>query len=141
MASHETLPVTEPTTPGGSTPAGKRKKLSQADFDAWINDPRFNRTFRLPADPAGGDGNKEINVSYADFGYHRDADTVEDAVEDEEDVLLFFGPLMSSQFLSAAKDGMAKRHKVRVIHVARPGIGKSDAVPAEKRLEDCRGES
>ena len=58
----------------------------------------------------------------------------------EEQVFLFFGPLLSSRLFNTAKDGLAKRYKVRIVNPERPGIGKTDSVPAEKLLEVWRGE-
>ncbi|ETI29176.1 hypothetical protein G647_01629 [Cladophialophora carrionii CBS 160.54] len=115
-------------------PTTTAKKLSQEEFTAYINDPRLNRTFQLPADPSRG-RTTPFQVSYADFGYHR-----EDGHDDhgEEQVLLFFGPLMSSRLHNAAKDGLAKRYKVRIVNAERPGIGKTDSVPAERLLEVWR---
>lgn len=113
------------------------KTLSQEDFTAYINDPRLNRTFQLPADPSRGRP-KPFQVSYADFGFHRE-DTRDD--DGEEQVLLFFGPLVSSRLFNTAKDGLAKRYKVRIVNAERPGIGKTDSVPAERLLEVWRGES
>ncbi|KAF2230349.1 hypothetical protein EV356DRAFT_509172 [Viridothelium virens] len=119
------------TTTKTSTPA---ISLSPEEFKAYINDPRFNRTFQLPADPSRGRP-KPFQISYSDFGFHR-----EDAGDDdsEEQVLLFFGPLTSSRFFNIAKDGLAKRYKVRVVNAERPGIGKTDSVPAERLLEVWR---
>ncbi|KAF2101244.1 hypothetical protein NA57DRAFT_53220 [Rhizodiscina lignyota] len=137
MASPD-MPSASPTTAtkatASSSQTGAAKTLSADEFTAYINDPRLNRTFQLPADPSRGRP-KPFQVSYADFGFHR-----EDAGDDdgEEQVLLFFGPLMSSRLFHAAKDGLAKRYKVRIVSAERPGIGKTDSVPAEKLLEVWR---
>ncbi|EXJ65244.1 hypothetical protein A1O7_01585 [Cladophialophora yegresii CBS 114405] len=116
-------------------PSNTPKKLSPEEVTAYINDPCLNRTFHLPADPLRGRP-KPFLVSYADFGFHR-----EGALDDhgEEQVLLFFGPLVSSRLHNAAKDGLAKSYKVRILNVERPGIGKTDSVPAERLLEVWRG--
>lgn len=116
----------------------RAKKISKEECTAWINDPRFNRIFQLPADPSRGRP-EPFQVSYSDFGYHRE-DADGDDGEQEEKVLLFFGPLMSSRFWNTTKDDLAKRYKVRVVNVERPGIGRTDSVPSEKRLEIWRGE-
>jgi hypothetical protein len=129
-SSKATTKTTAKTT---STP----KKLSLEEFNVYIDDPRLSRTFELPADPSRGRP-KPFQVSYADYGYHR-----EDAGDDEgeEHVLLFFGPLMSSRLFNAAKDKLAKRYKVRILNAERPGIGKTDDLPAERLLEVWWGES
>lgn len=142
MASPD-IPLTSPTTATAGKTATKTtttgKTLSQGEFDAFINDPRFNRTFQLPADPSHGRP-EPFQVSYADFGFHRE-DAGDGDGDGEEQVLLFFGPLMSSRFFNAAKDELAKRYKVRIVNAERPGIGKTDSVPAERLLEVWRGES
>lgn len=132
--------VTENTIAADETDeiVAKDKRFSPEEFDAYISDPRFNRIFELPADPSRGRP-KPFQVSYADFGFHRE-DNASDDAEDEQ-VLLFFGPLVSSRLHNIAKDGLAKRYKVRIVSAERPGIGKTDSVPAEKLLEIWRGKS
>jgi hypothetical protein len=115
----------------------KDKALSPEEFTIYINDPRFNRTFQLPANPSRGRP-KPFQVSYADFGFHSEDSSGEDG---DEQVLLFFGPLVSSRLFNTAKDGLAKRYKVRILNAERPGIGKTDSVPAERLLEIWRGKS
>jgi hypothetical protein len=142
MASPD-MPLTTPTTATKTTTktTKKAKALSAEEFTAFINDPRLNRTFQLPADPSRGRP-EPFQVSYADFGFHReDAGHGDDNDEDEEQVLLFFGPLLSSRFFNAAKSSLAERYKVRIVNAERPGIGKTDSVPAERLLEVWRGES
>ncbi|EXJ85984.1 hypothetical protein A1O1_06353 [Capronia coronata CBS 617.96] len=132
MASPEMHSASPTTT---STTTTTTKTLSPEEFTTYINDPCLNRTFQLPADPSRGRP-EAFQVSYADFGYHR-----EDAGDDsdrEEQVFLFFGPLMSSRLFHGAKDGLAKRYKVRFVSAERPGIGKTDSVPAERMLEVWR---
>ncbi|KIW64358.1 hypothetical protein PV04_09300 [Phialophora macrospora] len=124
------VPSTSPTT-AMKTTTSSAKKLSPEEFTVYIDDPRLSRTFQLPADPSRG-RTKPFQVSYADYGFHRD-DTGDD--DREEHVLLFFGPLMSSRLFNAAKDRLAKRYKVRIVNAERPGIGNTDDVPAEKLLE------
>lgn len=105
-----------------------------APAPGYLDDPRFSRTFELPADPANGRGSP-FKLTYADFG-HRDETTPE-----EENVFLFFGTLMGSRLIHVAKHEMAKRHKIRFINVDRPGIGGTDAVAAEDSVELWRGTS
>ncbi len=130
------LPTTHPTgtetIPSTTTP---KKKLSKEEVNNYVNDPRFNRTFQLPADPSRGRP-KALQISYADYGFHRSNDASNDS---EENVLLFFGPLLSSRLHQIPKDELAKRYKIRIISIERPGIGKTDNVPAEQRIEVSRG--
>lgn len=109
--------------------------ISPEDLDNHISDARLNRTFQLPADPSRGRP-RPLQISYADFGFVREDGSDEGG---EERVLLFFGALMSSRLFHAAKDGMAKRYKARIVTAERPGIGKTDSVPAEMRLQVWRG--
>lgn len=127
--------ATEDTTPSSENnpPAAT---LSQEEFAAFINDPRLNRVFQLPAELLHGHPGT-FQISYADYGFHH-----EDGGDNElgeEQVLLFFGPLLSSRLWNAAKDGLAKRYRVRLVNVERPGIGRTDSVPAERMLEVWRG--
>lgn len=115
------------------------KTLSSEEFTAFINDPRLNRTFQLPADPSRGRP-EPFQVSYADYGFHREDAGDHDGGGEEEQVFLFFGPLLSSRFWNAAKKELAERYKVRIVNAERPGIGKTDSVPAERLLEVWRGE-
>jgi len=103
---------------------------SPEDFD--VNDPRFNQTFQLPADPANGRA-KPFTVRYADFGYRNEAHP------EEENVILFFAPLMGSRFLQITKDAVAKQSKVRFINPDRPGMGGTDPAPPGERVALWRG--
>lgn len=111
--------------------------LSQAKTEAQhtdnLNDPRFNMTFELPADLIVGCPNP-FKVMYADYGYRN-----EDHPE-EENVLLFYGPLLGSRLIHAAKDEMAKKHKIRILNLDRPGIGGTDAVDVKHRMSLWLGE-
>ncbi|KJZ70236.1 hypothetical protein HIM_10384 [Hirsutella minnesotensis 3608] len=93
----------------------------------YIDDPRFNRTFQLPLD-AGNGRASPFKVQYADYGYRNEA------CPEEENVFLFFGPLMASRLIHIAKDDIAVRHKVRIINLDRPGIGGTDACTASERM-------
>ena len=98
----------------------------------YINDPRFSRTFELPADPANGCP-KPFKITYADYGYRNETHP------EEEHVLLFFGPLLSSRFHHIAKDELAKKQKIRIINPDRPGIGGTDMVDVNERMNIWRG--
>ena len=101
--------------------------FTAAEFNAYINDPRFNQTSQLSLNPSLGLPSP-FQISYADFGYRGD----------DEQILLYFGPLMSSRFNSIAKDELAKKYRVRIIYPERPGIGKTDFAPAERLLSVWR---
>ncbi|KAK1989625.1 hypothetical protein LX36DRAFT_14506 [Colletotrichum falcatum] len=95
------------------------------DPATFLDDPRFHRTFALPAGP---DRPHPLQVTYSDYGYRDPEDP------DRERVLLLCGPLMGSRLLHVAKDALAKRHRVRVVHPDRPGFGGTTPVPAADRV-------
>ncbi|KAL7784670.1 hypothetical protein V8C37DRAFT_413270 [Trichoderma ceciliae] len=84
-----------------------------------IDEPRFNKTFELPADLAVGCPSS-FKVKYADYGYRN-----EDHPE-EENVLLFYG-------------GDRQKHNIRILNLDRPGIGGTDAVDVKHRMSLCLG--
>ncbi|RFU79340.1 alpha beta hydrolase fold family [Trichoderma arundinaceum] len=92
-----------------------------------INDPRFNKTIELSVDPAVGCPSS-FKVTYADYGYRNEVHP------EEENVFLFYGPLLGSRLAHAAKDGIAKKHKIRILNLDRPGIGGTDAVDVKQRM-------
>jgi pimeloyl-ACP methyl ester carboxylesterase len=100
------------------------------DPEAFLKDPRFNQTFQLLADPS--DDHASIQVKYSDYGYHNAAD---------ENVLLFFAPLCASRIFHCAKDELAKKYRVRIVVMDRPGFGGTDPVKLEKRPAMCRSKS
>ncbi|KAF2125600.1 hypothetical protein P153DRAFT_425959 [Dothidotthia symphoricarpi CBS 119687] len=84
---------------------------------------RFHRRFALLPNPDTG-RSKPYNVSYADYG-----DSTSNAV------VLFCGGLMGTRLSYSHLDQLAKAHNVRIIHPDRPGIGGSDPVELDKRIE------
>jgi pimeloyl-ACP methyl ester carboxylesterase len=106
--------------------------MEEAELAEYLNDPRFSRNFELPADPAHG-RESPFKIRYADFGYRNESHP------EQENVLLFFSPLFGSRLLHIAKDELAKRHKVRIISVDRPGVGGTDAVDPARSMAVWRG--
>ena len=100
---------------------------TMASVTDFVNDPRFSRTFELPADPDSG-RTRPFKVVYADYGYRNEADP------EQENVLLFFGPLMASRLMHIAKDELAKKHKIRILNPDRPGIGGTDFASVQDRM-------
>ncbi|KAK0711911.1 hypothetical protein B0H67DRAFT_491118 [Lasiosphaeris hirsuta] len=95
----------------------------------YVNDPRFSQTFELPANPhAARGGTGPFKVTYADFGYHHEGHP------EEDNVILFFSPLMASRLVQIAKDELAKKHKIRVIVADRPGFGGTDDIETKDKL-------
>lgn len=99
----------------------------------YVKDPRFNNKVELPP-TSFTSRNLPFNVAYAGYGY-RNATCPE-----EERVFLFFGPLMGSRLVHIAKDELARRHKIRIIHPDRPGVGGTDpAKDAHSSMRLWRG--
>lgn len=115
-------------------PATQQQGTTAAEQDQFLHDPRFRQTFELPADAARGRP-EPLRVTYADYGYRNEAHP------EDENVWLFFGPLVGSRMLHVTKDALAKRHKVRIVSPDRPGIGGTDDVMAERRMPVWLGES
>ncbi|KAF2813902.1 uncharacterized protein BDZ99DRAFT_227155 [Mytilinidion resinicola] len=93
----------------------------------FLCDIRFHRSIVLPPDPTKG-RLSPLRFSYSDYGYH-------DPLHPEsEAVVLFCGPLMGGRFAYAQLDTLLKRHRVRIIHPDRPGIGGSDPVKLQDRI-------
>ncbi|KAH9877319.1 hypothetical protein IAQ61_002683 [Plenodomus lingam] len=67
---------------------------------------------------------KSYRTSYADFG-----DVESNAV------ILFCGALMGTRFCYSPLDQLAKAYNVRILHPDRPGIGGSDSVELDKRIQ------
>jgi hypothetical protein len=95
----------------------------------YLDDPRFHREFVLPACQAHQAGSP-LRIRYADYGYDGG----------DGDVFMFFGPLLGSRLLHVSQDDIAKKHKIRVLAVDRPGIGGTEAVNIDCRMLVWRGE-
>jgi hypothetical protein len=104
------------------------------DTDAFVNDPRFNQKFDL-LPSQGSNRDHTIKVTYADYGYRNEAHP------EEETVLLWFSPMMASRWIGILRDERARREKIRIISIDRPGMGGTDAVSGESRIRICRGMS
>lgn len=98
-----------------------------------LDEPCFSRAFELPPDPANS-RHTTLKVTYADSGYRNEQ------APEEEHVLLFYGPMMATRWMSASKHTLAKKHKVRIIQIDRPGFGGTDEVDVADRISVCRGE-
>lgn len=93
-------------------------KASQADAVLeFLCDRRFHQQFTYTR------GNTRRRVSFADYG-----DSASTSV------VLFFGGLMGARFSYSPLDQLAKEHNVRIIHPDRPGVGGSDPVAIEDRI-------
>jgi hypothetical protein len=99
---------------------------------SYIDDPRFNRVFRYHPDPINGRAT-EFTVKYADYGYHNEGKPL------QENVFLFYGSLLASRLVHIAKDRLAKEHRIRIIHLDRPGIGGTDSSDGYNSMTLWRG--
>lgn len=93
----------------------------------FLCDLRFHKRFTLPSNPETSRA-KPYRVSYADYGD-----------QDSDAVVLFCGALMGTRFCYSPLDQLAKACNVRIIHPDRPGIGGSDAVELEQRIQTWLG--
>jgi hypothetical protein len=95
----------------------------------FLSDRRFHQSYVLPPNPETG-RHQAQRFSYADFG-----DSKSNAV------VFFCGALMGTRLCCSHLDRLAFANNVRIIHVDRPGIGGSDPVDLEKRIEIWLGQS
>ncbi|RAR03399.1 alanine racemase family protein (ISS) [Stemphylium lycopersici] len=93
----------------------------------FICDRKFHKSLILPADPEAG-RNQQYRTTYADFG-----DVNSNAV------VLFCGALFGQRLCYSPLDQLAKKHHVRIIHPDRPGVGGSEPVEPEKRIQTWLG--
>jgi pimeloyl-ACP methyl ester carboxylesterase len=100
----------------------------------YVDDPRFSKSFELPADPISG-RSRPFRVQFSDYGYRNEADI------GQENVFLFFGSLLGSRLVHITKDALAKKHKIRVINPDRPGFGGTDPTAANDTMKIWRGGS
>jgi hypothetical protein len=95
----------------------------------FLSNRRFHQSFILPPSPEIGRG-KPHRFSYSDFG-----DSSSNAV------VLFCGALMGARLCYSPLDKLAKAYNVRIIHVDRPGIGGTDPIELEKRVQIWLGQN
>jgi hypothetical protein len=102
-------------------------------LEEFLADPRFSRTFELPADEAQG-RTQPLRITYADYGYSNQGHP------ELDNVFLFFAPLLGSRMTRVALDKIAQQHKVRIISPDRPGFGGTTDAEAEQRIIFWRGQ-
>ncbi|KAF1968838.1 hypothetical protein BU23DRAFT_367960, partial [Bimuria novae-zelandiae CBS 107.79] len=89
----------------------------------FLCDRRFHQIYILPPNP--GNGRPQCcRISYADFG-DRDSDAV----------VLLCGGLTGGRLAYSPLDQLAKKHKIRILHPDRFGIGASNSVPLGQRIQ------
>ena len=88
---------------------------------------KFHQSFTLPANPTIGRP-RPIRVTYSDVDYRRD---------DTGPVILLIGGMFGGRWITlGSPDALAKHHKLRLIVPDKPGLGGSEAVPLEYRIEN-----
>ncbi len=97
-----------------------------------FHDPKYSQEYILPGNTIQGRP-EPLKITYADYGYRNEENP------EAENVFLFFPPLLGSRWMHTAKDGIAKRFKVRIINVERPGYGGTDEVEVQDRLRVWQG--
>lgn len=98
-----------------------------------LNDPRYSREYHVPGHTIQGRADP-LKITYADYGYRNEDQP------GEENIFLFFPPLLGSRWMHTAKDNFAKAHKIRIINVERPGYGGTDEIEVQDRLRVWQGE-
>ncbi|KAF1927680.1 uncharacterized protein M421DRAFT_64431 [Didymella exigua CBS 183.55] len=83
----------------------------------FLCDTRFHRRLTYTTN------NTRHHVSYSDYG-----------CASSSAVVLFFGGLLGGRMAYAPLDALAKKHRIRIIHADRPGLGGTDAVRLEERI-------
>ena len=101
---------------------------------ATLADIRFHQSFYLDADLSAGRA-KRLRITYSDFG-HRPLPATDDH---DNAVVLFCGGLMGGRWNLTMSDGLAREMKVRVLVVDRPGMGGSDQVRLDRRIQTWLG--
>ncbi|KXJ96209.1 hypothetical protein Micbo1qcDRAFT_231293 [Microdochium bolleyi] len=87
----------------------------------YLQDTRFDQTYTLSPD---ADHPEPFAVTYSDFGFrHPDGPR-------HDNVVLFCAPLFASRYVPITKDKLAKKHKLRIIAIDRPGFGGTTPVPS-----------
>lgn len=93
----------------------------------FLCDARFHQSFLVLPNSSTG-RSKPYRVSYSDFGDSR-----------SNAVVLLCGALMGMRLTYSPLDQLAKAHNVRIIHPDRPGIGGSDPVDLNQRIQTWLG--
>ncbi|KIX94809.1 uncharacterized protein Z520_09499 [Fonsecaea multimorphosa CBS 102226] len=101
-------------------------------------DIRLHRSFILPASvlPNGG---QDLRITYSDLGYHpditkRSADGEGGDTDEDPCIVFFIGGLLGGRNTLCRSASIARRLKVRIISMDRPGLGGSTRVPLDQRV-------
>lgn len=100
-------------------------------------DIRLHKSFQLPPNSRIG-RNSTIRVSYSDVGYSGAFSTTTEMNQSESTkipVLLWAGGMFGGRYQAFANDDLCKKYRVRFIGIDRPGIGGTDPVPLDQRVD------
>ena len=73
-------------------------------------------------------------MTYADAGYHDDEANPEDIP-----VVLYIGCVFGGRYQAITVDEVAKKYRVRILFVDRPGMGGTEMVTLEQRISTWLG--
>ncbi|EXJ66356.1 uncharacterized protein A1O5_10508 [Cladophialophora psammophila CBS 110553] len=102
-------------------------------------DIRLHRSFILPASVFPNAG-RDLRITYSDLGYHAEntrnlsADGSDGEDESDHCVVFFIGGLLGGRYTLCRSANIARRLKIRIIAMDRPGLGGSTPVPIDQRV-------
>ncbi|KIW31066.1 uncharacterized protein PV07_02749 [Cladophialophora immunda] len=101
-------------------------------------DIRLHRSFILPASVVPNVG-QDLRITYSDLGYRpgstRKSSDGDDGDADPDPCVVFFiGGLLGGRYPLCRSANIARRLKIRIISMDRPGLGGSTRVPLDQRV-------
>jgi pimeloyl-ACP methyl ester carboxylesterase len=107
--------------------------MSEEEVLAYVADARFHRVFHLPANPSK-QREKPLRVSYSDVGRAQCANDEEEA---RKPTIFFCGGFFAGRYLplSLGADAVLKARGVRFITIDKPGMGGTEPVPLNRRVD------
>jgi hypothetical protein len=100
-------------------------------------DIRLHRSFHLPPNHGIGRSNS-IRVSYSDVGYSESSSSAEEPSNSESHeipVVLWAGGMFGGRYQAFANDDICQKYRVRFLAIDRPGIGGTDLVNLNQRIQ------
>ncbi|OAP64347.1 hypothetical protein AYL99_00319 [Fonsecaea erecta] len=101
-------------------------------------DIHLHKSFILPAS-AVPNAREDLRITYSDLGYHPDstkklADGGDGDAGSDPCVVFFIGGLLGGRYILCRSASVARRLKIRIISMDRPGLGGSTRVPLDQRV-------
>lgn len=100
-------------------------------------DIRLHRSFHLAPNHGIGRSNP-IRVSYSDVGYSESSSSAEEPSNSEGHeipVVLWAGGMFGGRYQAFANDDICQKYRVRFLAIDRPGIGGTDLVNRNQRIQ------